>query len=80
MLHLSSADDDIISIGLNKKWGYSIRCLKDSFAGVIDFKLKSEKEIVKIVDLMGRQTEIRSNEILIYIYSDGSTEKVFKVD
>lgn len=35
-----------------------------------------KKELVKIVDMMGRETENKPNTPLIYMYSDGSTEKV----
>ncbi len=36
------------------------------------------KKVVKIVDLMGRETEFKPNTALIYLYDDGSTERVFK--
>lgn len=39
----------------------------------------SQKQLVKIMDLMGRETEFKTNTTLIYIYSDGSIEKVFEV-
>jgi hypothetical protein len=29
---------------------------------------------------MGRETEIKSNALLIYIYSDGTTEKVLRIE
>lgn len=37
------------------------------------------REVIKIVDLLGRETEFKPNTTLIYIYSDGSSEKVFRV-
>jgi hypothetical protein len=40
----------------------------------------SSKQLVKIVDVMGRETELKTNMTLIYIYSDGTTEKIFKVE
>lgn len=40
----------------------------------------TKRELVKVVDLMGRQTKDQSNTPLIYIYSDGTMEKVFKVE
>lgn len=40
----------------------------------------NKKHIVKIVDLLGRESDDNPNNILIYIYNDGTTEKVFKVD
>ncbi len=38
------------------------------------------KELVKIVDLMGREVNENAGEVLIYVYSDGSTKKVIAVE
>ena len=38
------------------------------------------KVLTKIVDLMGRETEYRANIVLIYVYSDGTKEKVFTAE
>jgi hypothetical protein len=40
----------------------------------------SKKEILSITDLMGRKTEDKPNTLLIYIYSDGRAEKVFRIE
>ncbi len=40
----------------------------------------SPKELIKKVDLMGRETEFKANTSIIYIYSDGTTEKIFKFE
>ena len=37
-------------------------------------------ELVKVVDLLGRETPIVPNTPLIYMYSDGSIERVFKLE
>lgn len=66
---LSSNDlsEDIINIlGDNGFWG----------VGINENNAK-EKELVKIVDLLGRQTNFQPNTLQIYIYSDGSTQKKF---
>ena len=39
-----------------------------------------EKKLIKIVDFMGRETEYVPNIPLIYIYSDGTREKVMKLE
>lgn len=39
-----------------------------------------EKQIIKVVNLMGNETEDKSNVLLIYIYSDGTRKKVFRVN
>ena len=38
------------------------------------------KELVKIIDLMGRETLPKKDTLLIYIYTDGSTKQVFESD
>ena len=43
-------------------------------------ELKSSKSIIKILDLMGRETTFKTNTPLIYIYDNGSVEKVFGAD
>ena len=35
-------------------------------------------ELLKILDLMGRETTFQTNEVLIYVFSDGSTERRFQ--
>ena len=39
----------------------------------------ANKELVKILDHLGRETEFKANTPLIYVYSDGTTEKVFTI-
>jgi hypothetical protein len=49
-----------------------------SVAGINE--LKSSKSILKILDLMGRETTFKTNTPLILIYDNGSIEKVFGAD
>ena len=37
------------------------------------------KELVKILDHLGRETSFKVNTPLIYVYSDGTTEKVYNI-
>lgn len=48
------------------------------FLGLDDLTDNHERDLVKIVDLLGRETEFKPNTILIYVYSDGTSEKVFR--
>ena len=47
-----------------------------SIAGIAELAQK-EKEIVKVFDLTGREVELEKNRLLIVLYSDGTSEKVF---
>jgi hypothetical protein len=38
------------------------------------------KQVVRVVDLMGREVQEKPNVVLIYLYNDGTTEKVFRVE
>ncbi|MFZ7144401.1 MAG: hypothetical protein ACO1G6_03575 [Bacteroidota bacterium] len=50
---------------------------QDMFIGLKEETVSTEKELIRIIDLTGRETEMVSNRILIFIYSDGSREKMF---
>jgi len=43
-------------------------------------ELVTSKHLIQILDLMGRETTFKPNTPLIYVYDDGSTEKVFSVE
>ena len=34
-----------------------------------------DKELLKVIDLLGRETKVTKNEGLFYIYNDGTVEK-----
>ena len=60
--------------------GLSIRCLKGSTSLETIELLPNQKELIKIVNLLGQAVEYQPNTVLIYIYSDGTSEKVFKIE
>lgn len=47
--------------------------------GENELTLDTKKELVGVYDLLGRESEIELNTVLIYLYNDGSTEKVFRI-
>lgn len=44
---------------------------------VVEENNNNKKEIFKVFDLMGRETLLKSNTVLIILYKDGTREKVF---
>ncbi|MDC1266850.1 hypothetical protein N8Z75_02620, partial [Crocinitomicaceae bacterium] len=43
-------------------------------------ELSTSKNLIQILDLMGRETSFKPNTPLIYVYDDGSTERIFKIE
>ena len=43
-------------------------------------ELTTSKNLIQILDMMGRETTFKSNTPLIYVYDDGSTKKVFTIE
>jgi len=62
-------------------WTYmlGLNCQQSSAIDELN-SIDISKQLIKIVDFMGRETEYKSNTILIYIYDDGTTEKVYRVE
>ncbi len=54
-------------------------CYLVDLTGIGELNLEG-KELVKIIDLMGRETVFRPNTPLIYIYSDGTRERIMKIE
>lgn len=48
--------------------------------GVPEYSFNPDRTLIKIVDLLGRECLDEPNKVLIYIYSDGSTEKKFRME
>ena len=43
-------------------------------------EMNDSQEVLKIIDLMGKETMFKPNTPLIFIYSDGSRERVFRTE
>lgn len=82
-IHVHSSGENVQPDNSNINFGHTIRCVlgpqQCASIGLIELN-ENPRELVKITDLMGRETENRPNTILIYLYNDGSTEKVFQAE
>ena len=64
------------ALTLNSTTGISPGCLISS--GVSEIETSTgEKKMIRIIDLLGRETQLKTNTPLIEIYSDGSAERIF---
>lgn len=58
--------------------GYTPACLATSVIGLES--PATEKELVKVIDFIGREVPLTPNTPLIKVYNDGSTERVFMIE
>lgn len=57
-----------------------VQCGTPMTLGIESLSLEKGKNLIKITDLLGREVNNNKvNQVLIYIYSDGSIEKIFNV-
>ena len=48
--------------------------------GIVEVDPNIERQLLRITDLIGRETEFEKGVVLIYQYSDGSVEKKVVLD
>ncbi|MCO4814613.1 MAG: hypothetical protein KC454_07860 [Flavobacteriales bacterium] len=67
---------------IDPQTSFSTNCNNACSSSTVDINELSNtpKQLIKITDLIGRETTFKPNTPLIYIYSDGTAEKVFKVE
>ena len=49
------------------------------FVGINELEI-AKKTVIKVIDLLGREIKVKPNTPLIYIYSDGTQEKVYHME
>ncbi|MDA8910490.1 hypothetical protein N9I21_01730 [Crocinitomicaceae bacterium] len=65
---------------IDSQTSFSLDCNNDCSSSSSLTELSTSKNLIQILDLMGRETSFKPNTPLIYVYDDGSTEKVFSVE
>lgn len=68
---------------LDPQQTFSVDCsnaCSDSFVGIGELNSNQPKELIKIVNLLGQEVEYTPNTVLIYQYSDGTSEKIFTIE
>lgn len=61
--------------GYHGDWDFWIVKLSAFAGGLDDLSQTNDKIIIEIIDLTGRISEIKTNQLLLYRYSDGTVEK-----
>jgi uncharacterized protein (TIGR02145 family) len=73
---------DIKRLARDITFGMSIRCVKDNTTNINELNYNEiiPKKLVKITDILGKEINQKSNEIIFIHYSDGSIEKRIVVE
>jgi len=78
-------DDAVWSVSnwtaVDSQTSFSENCNNDCSNSTIGInELTTTKNLIQILDMVGRETSFKPNTPLIYVYDDGSIEKVFSVE
>ena len=66
---------------IDSQMSFSTDCNNDCSSSTVGInELTTSKNLIQILDMMGRETTFKPNTPLIYVYDDGSIEKVFSVE
>ena len=66
---------------IDSQTSFSVDCDDDCDDPTVGInELTTTKNLIQILDMMGRETTFKPNTPLIYVYDDGSIEKVFSVE
>jgi hypothetical protein len=68
------------TVSIDPQMSFSSSCSNPCVTSIEELQ-NSEKKLLQITDLMGREIhgdDDVSNQVLIYVYDDGSIERVFK--
>ena len=66
---------------IDAQTSFSTNCNNDCSSSTVEItELSTSKNLIQMLDLMGRETSFKPNTPLIYVYDDGSIEKVFRVE
>ena len=49
-----------------------------SYTGIEELNPTSSKKLLRITDLSGKETPFRKNMVLLFIYEDGTVERIFE--
>ena len=72
-------DDQTPFPNIDSQVSFSTDCSNTCSLGLQEVS-DNNKQVVRVIDLMGREIEPQVNRQMIYIYSDGSSKKVFRVE
>lgn len=74
-------DGSLGTIGPNVTYCVCSNSCTQQSAGLENLALIStHRELIKIVDITGREIEFKPNTTLLYVYSDGTIEKIFQFE
>ena len=77
----SQTPDSWFSVSIDPQTSFSENCNNDCTSTSVGIsELSTSKNLIQTLDMMGRETSFKHNTPLIYVYDDGSIEKVFTIE
>ena len=65
---------------IDTQMSFSTNCGNLCSLGITELNTNSSKKLSKIIDLTGREIQYKKNTLMIYIYEDGTSERVIEFE
>ena len=65
---------------IDSQTSFSANCGNPCTLGISELNTNTTKKLSKIIDLTGREIQYQKNTTMIYIFEDGSSERVFEFE
>jgi hypothetical protein len=65
---------------VDPQMSFSTNCGGPCSVGINELTTNPIKELSKIIDLTGREILFSKNTVMIYVYEDGSSEKIIEIE
>lgn len=67
-------------VDVDPQSSFSTNCVNSCTLNIQELISKTENKLSKIVDLTGREIPYKKNTLMLYIYEDGTSERVFEFE
>ena len=54
--------------------------ITNTITSIENEKINNKSKIIKIIDILGKNVKNQNNQILFYIYEDGSVKKSYRIE
>jgi hypothetical protein len=68
------------NLSIDIQTSFSANCGNPCTLGITELNINSPKQLSKIIDLTGREIQYKKNTLMIYVFEDGTSERIIEFE